>query len=208
MIPPVPRRIGIDLDNTIVNYDAVAQFFADQESLPNVMCLDDLRKRFKVKHAEKWQLLQSKIYTEGLTLAQPTENALAFLSKARNSNVELYLVSHKTSFTPARFGGKDLRTPALEWLKRESVYPNLISGNNVYFCESQQEKIQTIVNLQLDWFVDDLREVLEHPKFPSQTFRWWFAPNDEPKRIPDDRDFIPSHCGGSFCNFEELMTYL
>ena len=208
MNPPVPKRIGIDLDNTIVNYDLPAQFFADQENLPNVFCLDDLRNRFKLEHVEKWQLFQSKIYCEGLSLAQPTENALAFLSKARDSNIDLYLVSHKTSFTPARFGGKDLRTPALEWLKRESVLPDLISGNNVYFCESQKEKVQTIGNLQLDWFVDDLREVLEHPDFPRQTFGWWFTPNKEPKHIPANRQLSHPECEDSFCNFKELMTYL
>lgn len=169
-------RIGIDLDNTLIDYSNGARYLADDEQIANVSSVSDLRDHFKHSENEKWQYLQARLYTDGLKYAMPAKGSLEFLSLARERRSELFIISHKTSTTPERYGAHDLRKPALHWLTRHEIVPQLMPVNQVLFCASQDEKVQKIRDLKLDWFVDDLREVLDHSHFPRQTVGWLYAP--------------------------------
>lgn len=169
-------RIGIDLDNTLIDYSNGARFLANDEHIPNVSSVSDLRDRFKHSENEKWQYLQARLYTDGLNYAIPAKGSLEFLSLARERGSELFIISHKTSTTHQKYGAHDLRKPALHWLTRHEIVPRLIPVNQVLFCASQDEKVQKVSDLELDWFVDDLTEILDHSVFPRQTVGWLYAP--------------------------------
>lgn len=171
-----PKRIGIDLDNTLIDYSEAALDLANEENLKGVSSAQDLRERFRESDNEKWQYLQARLYTDGLDNATPANGCIDFMARAREIGWQLYVVSHKTMTTPAKFGGRDMRKPAREWLGRVGITPGLIPENQVFFCSSQVEKVEKVGNLNLDWFIDDLKEVLAHPDFPENTLRWLYAP--------------------------------
>lgn len=169
-----PKRIGLDLDNTLIDYADSAINLAAQEGFSNVQSVPDLRALCKESDNEKWQRLQAQLYTAGLDYATPADGSVAFLSKAKNQGAKLFIVSHKTSTTPPKFGARDLRKPAWEWLARWDIVPQYVPDDHVFFCHSQQDKVMKIRELNLDWFIDDLREVFENPGFPQHTTSWLY----------------------------------
>lgn len=169
-------RIGLDLDNTLINYSESARRLAQEERLRNISSVSDLRARLRDAENQRWQLVQSRLYTEGLRFAKPAIDSIVFLVASREFDWEVFLVSHKTRTTPAAFGSKDLMTPALEWLAREGIVPQLIPSANVFFCSTQSEKVSRIAELELHFFVDDLEEVLAHPDFPNRTQGLLYTP--------------------------------
>jgi hypothetical protein len=177
-------KIGVDLDNTIVDYSEAARVFSSIHGSKDIESLSDLRSLFKDSDNEYWQFIQSWVYTSGLRSAEPSPASLTFLEKAKSLGSELFIVSHKTERTSRRFGDEALRSPALFWLKEKKVVPTLVEARNVFFCETQAEKVEKITKLKLDWFVDDLLEVLGHPRFPSSTARFWYRPTGSSELLP------------------------
>ena len=177
-------KIGIDLDNTIVDYALAARAFSAKHGHKRVESLSDLRFQFKNSDNEYWQFIQSWIYTRGLGSAKPSPGSLAFMEKVKLGGSELFIVSHKTERTSGQFGDQSLRTPALFWLEEQNVIPMLVEAHNVFFCETQEEKVKKIASLNLDWFIDDLLEVLVHPKFPLSTSGFWYQPSSPSTLTP------------------------
>ena len=174
-----PGRIGIDLDNTLIDYSRSARYLAWKEKIADVASLSELRALYRESDNEKWQYFQARLYTDGLEYATPADSSIAFIAEARALGAQLAIISHKTLTTPAEFGARDLRRPALDWLRRVKIVPELITEDQVFFCISQKDKIKKVADLKLDWFIDDLREVLDDPDFPAHTVRWLYAPGSE-----------------------------
>lgn len=174
MNPLKPKRIGLDLDNTLIDYADSARNVAAQEGFSNVQSLPDLRDLCKESDNEKWQRLQAQLYTDGLDYATPADSSTTFLSEAKNLGATIFIVSHKTSTTPPKYGARDLRTPAREWLANWDIVPHYLPDDHVFFCDTQQDKVTKIRELDLDWFIDDLREVFENPGFPEHTTSWLY----------------------------------
>jgi len=49
----------------------------------------------------------------------------------------------------------------------------------VFFESTQQAKIERLCQLNLDWFIDDLREILTHHDFPTSTAAWYYDPDNK-----------------------------
>lgn len=159
-----PTRIGIDLDNTLVDYQRAYFVLAEKFGVSTGESpRDDVRRALRRNPPDdtKWQEFQSLLYTDGLRFASPAPGVLRFLLRCRLRGVGVIIVSHKSEATPRRFGGIDLRTPAREWLRKHQIIPSLIGESSVIFCDSQEEKVKKILDLELDVFVDDLPEVVE-----------------------------------------------
>lgn len=171
-----PGRIGIDLDNTLIDYSEAARHLAAEENIADVASVQELRARFRDSENDRWQHLQARLYTDGLNYATPANGCFDFMARAREIGWQLFVVSHKTMTTPPKFGGRDLRKPARDWLGRVKIVPDLIPESQVFFCTSQEEKVEKVRDLKLDWFIDDLEEILGHPDFPQHTFGWLYAP--------------------------------
>ncbi len=157
------KSVGIDLDNTIIDYSAAYFYLSERFNLSELQ-----RDRISIRNIlrkskfddDEWQYFQSLLYTEGLVHAKPAEGLLDFLNICKHKKVEVSIISHKTATTQSRFGSQDLRTPALDWLRINNILSNYVSESNVIFCNSAEEKIEVIKSTDFDIFVDDLIEIL------------------------------------------------
>ena len=187
-------RIGLDLDNTIIDYSNAYSVVAQDFDLP-ANCRDraSIRKRLRVSPPDDlaWQQFQAILYSQGLDHADPSVGLNEFLGECRSRGVRLFIISHKTSRTPAMFGAVDLRTPAMEWLVRHDIVPGFVKASDVHFCSTRAAKVQSIIDLKLGVFIDDLKEVLEDPRLPASLVRWLFVSRGEVTGL-NEQEFGPA----------------
>jgi len=148
----------------------------------------------------EWQRFQARLYTDGLAFAQPAAGLHDFLNLCATLDVRVFIVSHKTSQTPVQFGAKDLRAPALEWLLEHDIAPGFVRQEDVYFCSTREEKVQTIAAIDCDAFVDDLIEVLDHPDLPKEIMRFHY--------LLEASAAADAQLGIKTVNFTSLATWL
>src|SRR5271155_5199398 len=110
-------RIGIDFDNTLIDYDRV--FLAAACEL-GLVSREFIGAKRAVRDAIRllpdgelaWQRLEGHVYGAGLGRAVPLAGAADFLRRCAHAGVEPFIVSHKTldgHHDPARV---DLRAAA------------------------------------------------------------------------------------------------
>jgi len=162
-------RIGIDLDNTLICYDKVFTASAITSGLVNENWQgnkEQLRDYIRqLPNGEyQWQQLQGYVYSEAVVNAEAFPGVFRFLWRARLKGYQLFIVSHKTKFAH-HDSSKNLRTPALKWLKEKNFFNRSSSSliDEVYFLSTLEEKIEKFNKLNLDVLIDDLKEVVEHP---------------------------------------------
>ena len=179
-------RLGIDFDNTLVNYDYVFRTAA-----PSFALIDDGiggRKREIRDYLRSlpngeltWQRLQGFAYGKGISGAKPFEGVDQFLRRCRSRACDVLIVSHKTEFGHHDSDRTNLREAALSWMRaegffRKDVYD--IPVGNVFFEATRAEKLARIAALGCTHFIDDLQEVLDDPQFPSNVRRILLSPNE------------------------------
>lgn len=171
-----PRRIGIDLDNTLIDYDQVFRMFAQERGLLDASFAggkDEVRAAIRALPDGElaWQRLQGVVYGKGVRRAVLFEGADAFLRRAREERIDVVIVSHKTEFGHYDPDRINLRSAALEWLQERGFFDNDGFGlchEDVIFAATRSEKIGIIRKLGVDFFIDDLIEVLEDSDFPAE----------------------------------------
>ncbi|MBF0422675.1 MAG: hypothetical protein HQL73_06760 [Magnetococcales bacterium] len=171
-------RIGFDFDNTLVCYDhCFSQAAAARGWLPESPGSEVLTKRTvsqKLRTLEegeqKWQELQAYCYGPGMTAATLMAGADRFIRTARQRGARCVIVSHKTRFSPLdREQRYDLRQAAVRWMQANRFFHADGLGfvaEDVSFTSTRLAKVQQIVRLRLDVFIDDLAEVFLEPEFP------------------------------------------
>ena len=172
-----PRRIGLDLDNTVIDYAPAYRAVARAMGLPQQLVdRESIRESLRKSEEddEEWQRFQALLYTDGLAYAQPAPGLLEFLRFCGSIDLNVVIISHKTEATPVRFGARDLRAPASEWLHTQGIVPEHVSPDWVFFCTNRADKVRTIAELQCDVFVDDLIEVLEDADMPIGITRFHY----------------------------------
>ena len=183
------ESIGLDLDNTIIDYSA-AYFSLSERFDLNELHRDRISIRNILRKSkfddEEWQYFQSLLYTEGLVYAKPAEGLLDFLNICKHKKIGVSIISHKTTTTQARFGSQDLRAPALEWLRNNKILSNFISESDVIFCTSAEEKVEVIKAKDFDIFVDDLIEILLDLELTSSLNRVLFESSTNQVLLRDD----------------------
>jgi hypothetical protein len=171
----IPSRIGLDLDNTVIDYTpayrAIAAMVGLQKEFVDRESIRPLLRKSEDDDME-WQRFQELLYTDGLTFAQPAAGLSDFLDMCATLDVRVFIVSHKTATTPEQLGARDLRGPALAWLLNHGIVPGCVQEDDVYFCSTRAEKVQTIAAIGCEVFVDDLIEVLDHPDLPKDIMRF------------------------------------
>jgi len=170
-------RVGIDFDNTIVNYDGVFHKAAVEAGwMPDTVepGKQAVKQYFIDRDEEpRWTELQGKVYGKAIKHAKPYAGLVNALLRMQTNNVLLFIVSHKTRY-PIIGEKLDFHGAAREWLAVNGI-EQLI--RQTYFCPEKEEKIQQITDLQLDWFIDDLPSILKHPQFPENTRGILFDPD-------------------------------
>jgi hypothetical protein len=176
MVEEMTLRIGIDFDNTIVDYRPVFRPAAIElglldaafPSADKTVIRDHLRAQPGGELA--WQQLQAHVYGHAIATAPAYAGLDRFLAVARDRGAMLAIVSHKGRFAAADPGGADLRAAAHAWLvARGIVDANSIAAADVYFEATRAEKVARVQSLALTHFIDDLEDVLADPAFPPQT---------------------------------------
>lgn len=174
-------RIGVDFDNTIVDYDGVFHAAAlDRGLIP----ADLPRSKTSVRDVlngsgrmDAFTELQGHVYGTRMDLARLHPGVRAFVTAAVAAGHDLALVSHKTRH-PMLGPRHDLHAAARGFLVANGlVGAEAFRPDRIFFEERKEEKVARIAALGCDAFVDDLPEILAMPGFPPATRRILFDPD-------------------------------
>lgn len=176
-------KIGIDFDNTISNYDNCFNFLANKfkkiKNNENKINKEIIKKKIiKEDNGNKtWMKFQGLAYGKYINKAEIMKGFMNFLLISKSRNLELFVVSHKTEFGHYDKEKTPLRAAAIKWMKdKKIIYKQSgIKEKNIYFANTREDKIRIISELNLDFFIDDLKIVLNNKKFPKVTKKILFG---------------------------------
>lgn len=175
-------RLGIDFDNTIVNYDSLFHSVAVAAGLvPHDLPHSKQHVRQHLRDSGKesdWTEMQGLVYGARIDEAVPYQGVIAFLTWARDAGHDVAIISHKTRwpFSGPRY---DLHDAARGWILAtlRDASGALVPPENVFFEETKKRKVERIASTGRDCFIDDLPEILLAPEFPGTVMRVLFDPD-------------------------------
>lgn len=180
-------RIGIDFDNTIACYDRLFHQEALKKGLIDSTCASfkqAVRDAIRSYHGDVvWQKLQGRVYGPGMCRAEVMPGFQDFLGRARQGGMELYVISHKTEYSPHDQTRTNLRRAALEWMETQGLFNDrtgLLPGH-VFFESTREAKVMRINDIGCTHFIDDLEEVLLHPDLAPGIHAVLYAPQGYPE---------------------------
>ena len=176
--------IGIDFDNTLVDYSHLVHELAVERGLvePTVARNKrDVRNRIRQRPngEQQWQRLQAALYGTHMHEARLSDGVVAFTQRCRRHGVRPVIVSHKTEVSPMDSGGVNLRRAALDWMAAHGVFHPEglgLAADDVFFEATRAEKIARIRELRCTHFIDDLEETFLEPTFPQAVEQLLYAP--------------------------------
>ena len=177
-------HVGLDLDNTMIDYDHVFGPVAVELGLLPEDCVDatkpEVRSRLRDGPGDSraWMRLQGQVYGRYIGRARPIPDVDTFCKAVRARGVRLTIVSHKTEFGHEDPHRVALRDAALDWLESNGFFRPDRHGftrDDVLFESTRSAKLARIGHLGCDLFIDDLPEVLRHPDFPARTTPLWYS---------------------------------
>ncbi len=177
-------RLGIDFDNTLIQYDAVFYKAAlEQGVIPEDLPANKTKVRDYIREQSSddvWTELQGLVYGRLISEAKTFDGALETLCELRSQGVIIHLISHKTQW-PALGPRWNLHAAARIWLAEQNIYcedsaENLIE--QVWFEETRDAKYQRIEMAGCQAFMDDLPEFLLDPQFPRSVQPILFDPGN------------------------------
>ncbi len=176
-------KVGIDLDNTIIDYTGLFHRAAKQmEWLSDDSVGTDKSsvKSYFIEREEepKWTELQGIVYGQTIANAKAYEGVVECLQAWLDDGHELSIISHKTQY-PIIGEKLDFHRAALEWLG-ENIFSQLSSdqfdSSNVFFNPTIARKVAVVAQQKCDVFIDDLKKIFLHDDFPIATRKVLFAP--------------------------------
>lgn len=183
-------RIGIDLDNTLVCYDQLFWRLAVERgwiasTIParKELVRDELRR---LGRESDWTLLQGEVYGSRMCEATPFPHALEALQDFHRRDSFVCVVSHRTK-VPFAGPSADLHAAARDWLESQGFIDQSATGLSqatVFLETTKTEKLARIESLGLDYFIDDLPELLLDPAFPVGVRRVLFDPHRHRPTLP------------------------
>ena len=160
------KKLGLDFDNTLIDYDEVFFKLALEKNLiPPSINKDkkSVRKFFIDNNIEdEFINLQGEVYGLKVLEAKQSLGMFEALRSLKNDNYELIIVSHKTKYP---YSGKkyDLHKAASNWLEVNKFFDQnglAMKRENVYFEITKEDKISRIEQLDISFYVDDLQSIL------------------------------------------------
>ena len=167
-------RIGIDLDNTLINYDQAFVRVGKEEGLLSASFNGNKASVKQVLLAERpdgylWERLQGLVYGRRIDAAMLFDGVAQFLQACRTRGDVVTIVSHKTERAHHDPHLTDLRAAALRWMEGNRFFDATglgIGRRHVYFEATRDDKVSRIRSLACEVFIDDLTEVLGHAGMP------------------------------------------
>lgn len=178
-------HIGLDLDNTIIDYEGVFGPAAEEIGLlptgHGLLNKEAVKARLIATDPSEaqWMRLQGQVYGRFIGGAVPYPGVIEFLTAMRRAGARVSIVSHKTEYGHFDEARVHLWQAALGWLESHGFFTSshfAIERTDVHFATTRDAKIMQIQALGCRAFVDDLPEVLAHPDFPADVEKIWFAP--------------------------------
>lgn len=187
-------RIGIDFDNTLAIYDRVFTMLAKKYGYLEIeenLTKEKIKQNIlKIEGGDiKWQMLQGQAYGRFMSFADIANGAENFLLRSKLRGHDVFIVSHKTKFGHFDESLTPLRLEALKWMDEKKFFsPEKfgINKDNVFFLDTREEKVLKIAELNCDYFVDDLKEVLIDISFPNAPKKILYSPHGS----CNDSDFL------------------
>jgi hypothetical protein len=182
-------RIGLDLDNTLIDYEAALTATGIAlGAVPAGVRLSkrDVRDRIRAlpDGETRWIEVQAHVYGPGIDGARLYPGVPEFIAAARERGIELAIVSHKTEYAVAAPDGPSLRACARDFLRKHEI------ELPVYFESTRSEKCARLARLGITHAIDDLIEVFDDAAFPPGIERWLFAPYGSQPHPTVDRHFV------------------
>ncbi len=187
--------IGFDFDNTIIDYSNSFKILAKKKKYNKINSNLDKNslKDFLIKNKKQneWTIIQGEVYGKYITRAELYKGFIKLFRYLLKKNIKIFIVSHKTKYP---YLGKkiNLRKEARKWIQKNIIYKNKIfnfSMKNVYFENSIEKKINRIVKLKCNIFIDDLPQILN--LLPKNIIKFLFNPNAK-KKIKENYKTIES----------------
>jgi len=180
------RLIGLDLDNTIIDYERAFAPVAEEIGLipkgTGLASKEEIKATLRGAAGEEaWMRLQGQIYGRYIERATPYPGVADFISAVISRGGRVVIISQKTRFGHFDAAGIDLHEAALGWLDRRGFFTrDGLDRADVYFEETRSAKLARIAETGCDVFVDDLPEIFCDPAFPKTAGKLWFA-GDRPE---------------------------
>lgn len=195
------KKFGFDLDNTLIDYSQSTIEYCKLNSLPVYTTLKDFRQflKYEQNDDENWQSAQAWLYTEGLNYACLNNGVNEFFKLLAQNGFDVSIISHKTSHTQEKHGCQELHLRTLEWLSSRIESKFFEIKENIYLEPTKHSKIQRIRTLKIDYFVDDLIEILTDENFPKTTIRYLLS---------SEKQYNLPHGIKSVSNFKEISIEL
>ena len=175
-------KIGVDLDNTIVNYESA--FLAAVESLSielpaTVISKVQIRAFLRSLQGGEliWQKVQALAYGRFLpTHATIFPGVKRFLWRCRELGHKVVVVSHKTETARQDDEMVPLRVVASDFLvAQRMMLPQNSLIEQIVYHDTQKSKISYIQAQNFDWFIDDLIEIISALEQPASLNKIFFA---------------------------------
>ncbi|MDA1260201.1 MAG: hypothetical protein O3A20_06215 [Planctomycetota bacterium] len=155
-------RIGLDFYNTLICYDPVFSELARARGwAAGAGSKRSVKERLMKEHGNdlRWQALQAEAYASEIISAKPFPGAVEFSRRALQEGYGLFIVCRKidsSHFDPS----VRLRLWAKRWIAKHLR----VAPSRCYFESTRAAKVKRVTDLKLDLFIDDLEEVLTHPR--------------------------------------------
>lgn len=176
-------EVGLDFDNTIVNYDGVFHWAAFDQGLLKGQC-ETTKNAIKSslindQREDDWTWLQGYVYGTCMHKADLYPAALDVIKWIVDSeNMNVRIISQKTMY-PFAGPKHNLREAAREFISQKlQIGGNqLIPDDRIEFFDTIDEKVEAIGHHKCDIYIDDLPKIVTHEKFPSSALGVLFAPD-------------------------------
>lgn len=165
-------KIGIDLDNTIIDYqNSFKKYLKERKIYLKVINKNKIKQICDNNpKIESWTKAQEEIYGKYISSAKPFKYFKKFEKFALSNNIKLYIVSHKTKYS--QFSKKyNLHYSSNNWLKKN------INKNKykIFYVDSVVNKIKKIQKIKPNYFIDDLIKIFKCKQFPKKVKKIYFS---------------------------------
>ena len=119
--------LGIDFDNTIINYDkliyslALEKSFLPAETPKNKKAVRDTIRQLPDGDL-KWQEIQAEAYGPSISKATLNPGVKKLLATCHQFHIPYYIISHKTKYSNLLNGGTNLQEAALHWMQQQHFF--------------------------------------------------------------------------------------
>ena len=174
------KKIGIDLDNTIINYENSFRVFLKKYKVKKkgINKIQIKKFNFKKINIKNWTQAQEEIYGNYIGYAKKFLFYNLFEKFALNKGFKLYIISHKTKYS--QFSKKyNLHKSSKKWIKKNINFKEY----KIFFLNTMSKKIAKIKKINPDYYIDDLAKILKDKRMPKNTIKIHFSQKNQKNLI-------------------------